>query len=34
MVKWPTLDLGSGRELMVREFEPRVGLCADGMEPA
>ena len=27
-------DLGSGHDLMVREFEPHVGLCADSSEPA
>ena len=27
-------DLGSGHGLVVREFEPRVGLCADILEPA
>ena len=32
-VKRPALDLGSGCDLGVREFEPRVGLCADGSEP-
>ena len=26
-------DFGSGRDLIVREFEPRVGLCADSSEP-
>ena len=26
-------DSGSGRELTVRGFEPRVGLCADSSEP-
>ena len=26
-------DLGSGRDLAVRGFEPRVGLCADSSEP-
>ena len=26
-------DLGSGRDLTVRGFEPRVGLCADSSEP-
>ena len=26
-------DLGSGHDLAVREFEPRVGLCADSSEP-
>ena len=30
----PRLDFGSGRDLTVREFETRVGLCADGAEPA
>ena len=29
-----TLDCASGRDLTVREIEPRVGLCTDGMEPA
>ena len=33
-VKRLTLDLGSGHDLTVREFEPRVGLCADSAEPA
>ena len=27
-------DLGSRHHLTVREFEPRVGLCADSSEPA
>ena len=26
-------DFGSGRDLTVRGFEPRVGLCADSSEP-
>ena len=26
-------DFGSGHDLLVREFEPRVGLCADSSEP-
>ena len=26
-------DFGSGRDLAVRGFEPRVRLCADGSEP-
>ena len=26
-------DLSSGHDLMVREFKPRVGLCADSSEP-
>ena len=29
-VKRPT---GSGHDLAVREFEPRIGLCADSSEP-
>ena len=33
-VKRLTLHLGSGGDLMVREIEPRVGLCADSLEPA
>ena len=33
-VKHLTLDFGSGRDLMVCEFEPRVRLCADSAEPA
>ena len=33
-VKHPTLDLSSGPDLTVHEFEPRVRLCADGLEPA
>ena len=28
------LDLGSGYDLTVCEIELRVGLCADGQEPA
>ena len=27
-VKWPTLDLGSGHELVVPEFKPHISLCA------
>ena len=26
-------DFGSGHDVSVHEFEPRVGLCADGSEP-
>ena len=26
-------DFGSGYDPSVREFEPRIGLCADGSEP-
>ena len=37
-VKQPTLDFGSGHDLAVRGFEPRVkprtGLRADGVQPA
>ena len=29
-VKRPTLDLGSGHDLTVCEFEPCIRLCADG----
>ena len=29
-----TLDFGSGPDLTVREFQPRVWLCADSVEPA
>ena len=34
LVKRPTLDLGSGHDLPVHEFEPHIGLCTDGVEPA
>ena len=33
-VKHPTLDLGSGRDLMVRGIETLVRLCANSAEPA
>ena len=33
-VKRPTLDLGSGRDLMVHGIEPRIRLCADSVAPA
>ena len=33
-VERPTLGFGSGHDLTVRGFKPRVGLCADSMEPA
>ena len=33
-VKQPTLDFGSGHDLMVHEFEPRTGLWAGSMELA
>ena len=31
-VGWES-DFGSGHDLAVREFEPRVGLCADSSGP-
>ena len=31
-VGWAS-NFGSGHDLMVREFDPRIGLCADGSEP-
>ena len=34
LVRCRTLDLGSGHDLTVREFEPHVGLCAGSGEPA
>ena len=34
LVKRLTLDFGSGHDLTVHGFEPRVGLCADSAEPA
>ena len=33
-VKHPTLGFSSGHDLTVVEFEPRIGLCAGGAEPA
>ena len=33
-VKRPTLGFGSGHDLTARGFEPRIGLCAGGVEPA
>ena len=33
-VKSLALDFGSGHNLVVHEFEPRVGLHAQRMEPA
>ena len=33
-VEHPTLDFGSGHDLMVHGTESPVGLCADSMEPA
>ena len=34
LVKHPTLDFGSGHDLMVGELEPHIRLCADSEEPA
>ena len=34
LVKHTTLGFGSGPDLMVRGFEPRVRLCTDSVEPA
>ena len=33
-VKRQTLDFGSGLDLTVHGFEPRVGLCTDRVESA
>ena len=33
-VKHPILDFSSGHDLMVREFDPWVWLCAESVEPA
>ena len=33
-VKHPTLDFGSGHDLMVHRIERHVGLHDDSMEPA
>ena len=33
-VKCPTLDYGSGHDLMVHGFEPHVGLCTGSVELA
>ena len=34
LLKRLTLDFGSGHYLMVLEFEPRFGVCADSVDPA
>ena len=34
LIKHPALDFGSGHDLTVCGFEPQIGLCADGAEPA
>ena len=33
-VKHSSLDFGSGLDLTVCDFEPRIGLCADSAEAA
>ena len=33
-VKHQTLHLGSGHDVAVRGFEPRIGLCTDSTEAA
>ena len=33
LVEHLTLDFSSGHDLTVCEFQSRVGVCADGMEP-
>ena len=33
LVGRPTLDFGSGHDLVIHEFEPHLGLCADSSEP-
>ena len=32
-VECPTLGFGSGHDLTVHGFEPRIGLCIDSVEP-
>ena len=34
LVKHLTLDLGSGHDLVVHEFEPYIRFCADSADPA
>ena len=33
-IKQPTLGFGSGHDLVVGEFKPHIGLCADSVESA
>ena len=33
VIERSTLDFGSGHDLTVRGFKPRVRLCADSLEP-
>ena len=32
LIKQPTLDFSSDRDLMVHEIEPRIGLCTDSTD--
>ena len=34
LVKWLTLDFGSGHDLRIHEFNPHIKLCADSTKPA
>ena len=34
LVKYLTLELSSGHDLMLRDIKPCIGLCADSVEPA
>ena len=34
VIRRPPLGFGSDHDLVVPEFKPQVGLCADGAEPA
>ena len=34
LIKRPTLDFGSGHDLMVPQIEPHVSLYADSLKPA
>ena len=34
LVNCPTIDFGSGHDLMVFEIEPHTWLCADSADPA
>ena len=33
-LSWLTPEFGSGRDLMIQEFKPHIGLCADSSEHA
>ena len=34
LVKGPTVSFASGHDLTVPEMKPRIGFCADSLEPA